>query len=257
MGRLDHITLIAFDFFGTLARNDVNEWRQTLAAIAERQELPIGGREFWDEFSKHEVQFRMTRTNMTDPEASPPFRTYWEAWRKAFVSTFDAIGLKGDPDAAATYSVDMLADQDPFPEAHAAVDALGRLRELAVLSNADDRFLHGSIAHNGWGFSRVESSESLRAYKPDPRIFARFSERVSVPAESILYVGDSPYDDAHGAKLAGMTTVLVHRDQDTPGRTPPPPPAAAFGGGFRSDAGGLLAPDYAVESLSEIPALFA
>lgn len=245
MGRFDHIALVAFDFFGTLARNDVDEWRRTLAGIAERQGLPVSGDALWDEFSKHEQQFRKTRTNMADPESGPPFRTYWEAWREAFATTFNILGLRGDPDAAATYSIDMLADQDAFPDAGAMLEAVGRLRETAVLSNADDRFLHGSIAHNGWRFGCVESSESLRAYKPDPRIFTRFTERAGVPADRILYVGDSPYDDAHGAKLAGMTTILVRRDQNTPGRTPPP------------DAGGaLLAPDYAVESLSEIPGLF-
>ena len=61
--------------------------------------------------------------------------------------------------------------------------------------------------------------------------------------EAVLYVGDSPYDDAHGAKLAGMRTVLVQRDQNTPGRTPPP------------DGGELLAPDYVVGALTEIPGL--
>ena len=259
MARLDSIALVAFDFFGTLARNDVAEWRRTLAGIAERQGLPVSGSALWDEFSKHERQFRMTRTNMADPAASPPFRTYWEAWRQAFVAAFEVMGLRGAPDAAATYSIEMLADQPAFPDAHAMLDAVGALRAVAVLSNADDRFLHGSLAHNGWPLDRfacVESSESLRAYKPDPRIFARFVERAGVPPERILYVGDSPYDDAHGAGLAGMTTVLVHRDQDTPGRTPLPR-EAAFGGSFRSDAEGLLAPDYSVESLSEIPELFA
>ncbi len=246
MGRFDHIALVAFDFFGTLVRNDVNEWKQTLGGVAERQRLAVSGSELWDEFSKHERQFRMTRTNMADPEASPPFRTYWEAWRDAFAAAFEVLGLQGDAGDAAAYSIDMLADQDAFPDAHAMLAAVGGLRETAVLSNADDRFLHGSIAHNGWSFGIVESSESLRAYKPDPRLFARFVERTGTSAKRILYVGDSPYDDAHGAKLAGMTTILVQRDQNTPGRTPPPSDSA-------SD---LLPPDYVVDSLAEIPALF-
>ncbi len=248
MGRLDHIDLVAFDFFGTLVRNDASEWRQTLAQIAERQQLPLSGGELWDEFSKHEVQFRMRRTRMADPESSPPFRTYREAWSEAFEAAFEVLGLRANASEAASYSVEMLADQDAFSDAHAMLEAVGYMRETAVLSNADDRFLHGSIAHNGWRFSCIESSESLRAYKPDPRIFARFAARAGTPAERILYIGDSPYDDAHGAKLAGMTTVLVHRAQDTPGRTPPPINVAS---------GGLLTPDYTVESLAEIPALFA
>ena len=137
-----------------------------------------------------------------------------------------------------------LAARDAFPETNDALDALGRTRTLAVLSNADDRFLYGTIAHNGWDcFSYVLSSEEACAYKPDPRIFARLVDEMGVPPEAVLYVGDSPYDDAHGAKLAGMHTVLVQRTQDTPGRTPPP------------ENGALLPPDHIVSDLSEIPAL--
>ena len=249
MARLDSVDLVAFDFFGTLVRNDVNEWRRTVALIAEQQRLPVSGNDLYAEFSVNEVEFRKTRTNMADPAASPPFRSYREAWGEAFAAAFDSLGLRGDADAAAAFSVERLADQPAFPDAHAMLDAVGALRAVAVLSNADDRFLHGSLAHNGWPLDRfacVESSESLRAYKPDPRIFARFVERAGVPPERILYVGDSPYDDAHGAGLAGMTTALVQRDQNTPGRTPPPDAASTA----------LLEPDYAVESLAELAALF-
>ena len=56
----------------------------------------------------------------------------------------------------------------------------------------------------------------------------------------MLYVGDSPYDDVHGAKLAGMQAVLLRRDQRTPGRTPPP------------EATELLAADHEIDSLAAL-----
>ena len=244
MGKLTDIRLIAFDCFGTLVRNDASEWQQTLSDIADKQGLNVDRHEFWKQWSIQEVHFRKTRTNMGDPPSSPAFKTYWEAWRTAFVDTFEIMRLDGDPESAATYSVDALCDQEAFPEAHSAVAALATRSDLAVLSNADDRFLRGTLAYNDWSFKLVESSESLRAYKPDPRIFSRFLEQAVVEPASVLYVGDSPYDDAHGAKLAGMPTVLIQRDQNTPGRTPPP------------DTGKLLQPDFTVESLSELLELF-
>lgn len=245
MAGLSGIALVAFDMFGTLVRNEAREWRRTLAEIAERQRLPVDAGAFWAEWAGRETNFRKGRTNMDAPDASPPFRTYWQAWRDAFAETFAAMGLDGDAEDAASRSVDALSAKDAFPEAHAALEELGELRRLAVLSNADDRFLHGAIAHNGWRFPCVVSSESARAYKPDPRIFARFLDEAGLGAESVLYVGDSPYDDVHGAKLAGMTAVLVQRDQETPGRTPPP------------DAAALIEPDYTAGSLSEIAGLLA
>ena len=244
MADLRHIEVVAFDMFSTLVKNDTTEWQMAHKAIVEQQRLPVDPYTFWAEWSTREVQFRKMRTNMADPDASPPFKTYWEAWRDAFIGTFEAMGLTGDPDDAASHCVTALAAKSAFPETNDALDALRRTRTLAVLSNADDRFLHGTIAHNGWDcFARVMSSEDARAYKPDPRIFTRFLLEMDVAPEAVLYVGDAPYDDAHGAKLAGMQTVLVQRTQDTPGRTPPP------------ENGALLPPDHVVSDLSEIPAL--
>ena len=244
MAALRHIEIVAFDMFSTLVKNDTAEWQMAHKAIVDGQRLPVDPLAFWAEWSTRDVQFRKTRTNMADPEASPPFKTYWEAWRDAFIETFDAMGLTGDAEQAASDSVTALAAREAFPETNDALHALGRKRTLAVLSNADDRFLHGTIAHNGWDcFAHVLSSEGARAYKPDPRIFARFLRDMDVAPEAVLYVGDAPYDDAHGAKLAGMHAVLVQRTQDTPGRTPPP------------ENGVLLPPDHVVSDLSEIPAL--
>ena len=244
MTGLRYIEVVAFDMFSTLVKNDTEEWQMAHKAIVDGQRLPVDALAFWAEWAKRDVQFRKARTNMADPEASPPFQTYWEAWRDAFTGTFEAMGLTGDAEQAASDSVTALAARDAYPETNGALEALGRTRTLAVLSNADNRFLHGTIAHNGWDcFARVMSSEDAQAYKPDPRIFTRFLREMNVAPEAVLYVGDAPYDDAHGAKLAGMHTVLVQRTQDTPGRTPPP------------ENGALLPPDHIVSDLSEIPAL--
>lgn len=243
MSALANIELVAFDMFGTLARNGTDDWRPTMAEVVHEQEMPVDPDAFWETWSRHEVGFRKTRTDMANPGASPPFRSYWEAWRDAFTETFAEMGVAGDAEAAASRCVDALAARDAFPEAQAALDEIGAMRQIAVLSNADDRFLHGTIAHNGWRFPLVVSSEGARCYKPDPRIFARFLQEAGVKPGAALYVGDSPYDDAHGAKLAGMRAALVNRAQTTPGRTPPP------------DGAALLPPDCVVQALTEIPAL--
>ena len=236
----DGIALIAFDFFGTLVRNEIDEWVVTLGGIAQEQGLGIDGPAFHAEWSKHEVEFRKRRTNMENPPASPPFMTYWEAWRDAFRDTLDKLGLVGDADAAATRCVDDLGRREAFPDAGPALPELAGRVPLAVMSNADDRFLLGAIAHNEWTFEAVVSSEQAKAYKPDPRAFAALCNATGTDAGRVLYVGDSAYDDAHGAKLAGMQTVLIQRDQRTPGRTPPP------------EAVRLHPPDHEVHSLIEL-----
>ena len=237
-------SLVAFDFFGTLVRNEVDEWVVTLTAITETQGLDIPGPELHAQWSKREQNFRKTRTNMEDPASSAPFRTYWQAWRDAFAETFEALDLAGDPDAAATRCTDDHCRRMAFADTDEALDALRGRIPMAVMSNADDRFLIGSMEFNGWRFDPVISSEAAKAYKPDPRAFDALCKAAGVAPQDVLYVGDSAYDDAHGAKLVGMRTVLIRRDQNTPGRTPPP------------DAAKLLAPDYEINALTELPALF-
>lgn len=236
-------TLIAFDCFGTIVRNEESEWTATLTAIAETQGLDIPGPELRKQWSLREQNFRKTRTNMADPSNSMPFRTYWEAWRDAFAETFAALNLPGDPEAAATRCVEDHRSRKAFDDTNAALDALKGRIPLAIMSNADDRFLFGTLEFNGWSFDPVISSEAAKAYKPDPRAFDALCKAAGVEPHQVLYVGDSAYDDAHGAKLVGMQTVLIRRDQNTPGRTPPP------------DAAKLIEPDHEINLLTELPAL--
>jgi 2-haloacid dehalogenase len=235
--------LIAFDCFGTLVTNENDEWVATFDSICQDQGFGVDGLALHREWGTREVNFRKTRTNMASPPDSPPFRTYFEAWRDAFRDTFTAMGLEGDADVAAGRCIDAISHREAFPEVSAAIATLNAQVPLAVMSNADDRFLYGTLDHNGWAFDPVISSEAVKAYKPDPRAFQAICTAADVSPEDVLYVGDSPYDDTHGAKLVGMRTVLINRDQRTPGRTPPPILAK------------LHDPDFLITEMTELPAI--
>lgn len=94
------------------------------------------------------------------------------------------------------------------------LDSITRLRELklkiALVSNA------GLDEIEGWPdsplaplFDAVLFSCHEKVAKPDPRIYARATERVSVAADSCLFVGDGGSDEHTGAAKAGMSTVLI------------------------------------------------
>ena len=214
--------LVAFDMYGTLVENGVNLWMVTFEEIIQEQGLPISANDLWGEWRSREVSFRQTRTVMHDPLLSPPFRTYYEAWRDAFAGTFRDVGLQGDAEDAARRCTRDQGTRPAFEDATVALPKLGERWPLGLLSNADHGYLLGLIERNRWSFGTVVSSESAQAYKPDPRIFEGFCREAGVAPEEVLYVGDAPYDDVHGAKAAGMTVALLTREQDTPGRTPEP-----------------------------------
>lgn len=87
--------------------------------------------------------------------------------------------------------------------------ALGRAKvPVAVLSNSEGR-LAELVDELGWGayFVVVADSGRLGIEKPDPAIFAWTAERLGVPVESMIHVGDSWAADVEGALRAGMKAV--------------------------------------------------
>ena len=86
MGANSAIELIVFDMFGTLVRNDEKQWVVTMGAISQEQSLGIEASELRRAWSTYERNFRKTRSPLSGP--APAFRSYWEAWRDAFVDTF-------------------------------------------------------------------------------------------------------------------------------------------------------------------------
>jgi REG-2-like HAD superfamily hydrolase len=93
---------------------------------------------------------------------------------------------------------------------------LERLRRegvrMAVISNWDfslHKVLRMYDLHDR--FETVVASLEEGVEKPDPRLFHLTLERLGVPPERALHVGDNPVDDYEGARSAGMRAVLLNR----------------------------------------------
>ena len=170
---------------------------------------------------------------MECPEESPPFKTYQTAWGEAFVDAFDSLGIKGDPDHAAQLSVDGMGDREPYEDTLSFLEYVRRRWKRALLTNADDAFIQPLIQRHSLFFDAVVTSEMACAYKPDPRVFHRVLQETGVLPEEALYVGDTLFDDVHGAKLVGMPVAWINRNEADRDPT-------------------LLAPDYEVTELREL-----
>jgi putative hydrolase of the HAD superfamily len=96
------------------------------------------------------------------------------------------------------------------------VPALASLRalgcSLGVVSNFDSRVLRilEGLALAPW-FASVTLSSQVGVTKPDPAIFARALARHQAEPGEALHVGDSPVEDAEGARAAGLRAVLIDR----------------------------------------------
>ena len=148
----------------------------------------------------------------------------WEIWRRQYALALDEHGLDADPRDAADHLRSVLSRLDAYPDARTTVERLaGRRLLVGLLSNADEDFLQRCISRARLRFSVIQSSESLRVYKPHQAAFRGLCERFRCNPREVLYVGDSPATDVAGAANAGLRTAWVRRDDsEYPADQPPP-----------------------------------
>ena len=86
---------VILDVYNTLFRNDTSCWIDTFRGICSSQGLPIAPDDLYSQWKTIEVRFRQTRTNMENPELSPPFSTYQSAWRAGVCRHLRHAGHEG------------------------------------------------------------------------------------------------------------------------------------------------------------------
>lgn len=100
-----------------------------------------------------------------------------------------------------------------FPDSLGCLAALRDHYALGLVSDAQRVFLAPEIAMLGlppcFGATVVSSDFGYR--KPDARLFAVALDRLGVPADRAVYVGDNQLRDVGGAHAAGMAAVLLRR----------------------------------------------
>jgi putative hydrolase of the HAD superfamily len=122
---------------------------------------------------------------------------------KAFDTFFEEVYLYfAKPDAWGVY-----------PEVQEVLEALrDRGIDLVALSNWDQR-LHGVLDGHGLGewLSQRFISAELGWEKPDPAIYRHVADRLSLPPDAILSVGDDARNDVEGPRKAGWKAVQIER----------------------------------------------
>ena len=231
---MSKITTVVFDVYETLAYNNTGLWIQTFREICLTQGLIVDSVVLYRDWKELELGFRRDRLNLEEPEKSPPFKSYEEAWRDCFVGVFDKLHIRGDAAAAAKKTIVDMGLRDAYPDALEAIPVIQARWMTGILSNADDGYLHPLLDRIGWKFPVALSSEGVAAYKPLPAAFERVLADLGVSAEEALFVGDTLYDDIQGAKGVGMRSAWINRD------------------GAPHDPE-MPEPDYEIRSLTELP----
>lgn len=176
-----------------------------MAEICADQRLDADATEVWRRF------LRAAYLQRAETHDEPVYHKYQEAWANQFERVFKLLRLPGDPNAASLHLKTCLAAAPAFDDALSAIRALEAHYPIAVLSNADNDFLHDCLDRNGLKFDIVVSSEDAGSIKPHPDIFRFLARKMKVPIGRILYVGDNPIPDVLGPGRAGMKVAWVNR----------------------------------------------
>jgi 2-haloacid dehalogenase len=146
-----------------------------------------------------------------------------------------ALGLPLD-DATRGRLMQAYLRLETYPE---VIETLKRLtgRKLAILSNGSPAMLDPVVANAGLEgiLDAVLSVDTLRIFKPDPRVYAMAVDRLGVPTGSIGFVSSNCWD-AIGAKAFGFRVFWCNR------------------AGAPLDELDVV-PDHEMRSLAELPAL--
>jgi 2-haloacid dehalogenase len=98
----------------------------------------------------------------------------------------------------------------PFPDSADALRALAARHLVVALSNADLAELADTSAAGGLAWHAVLSAELVRAFKPDPAVYAFALDRLHLdPADSVM-VAAHPWD-LRAAAGHGLRTAYVAR----------------------------------------------
>ena len=104
-----------------------------------------------------------------------------------------------------------------YPSVPEVLDVLRGRYPLAVVTDAQSANARGELHKVGLlaYFDPVVVSGDHGYRKPDRRLFQFALDGMNVAAGNALYVGNDMYRDIHGAREAGMQTVMFDSDQGT------------------------------------------
>ena len=240
------IKAVVFDAYGTLY--DI----QSVAAITE-QTFPGYGELITQVWRIKQLEYTWLRSLMRR------YQDFSVITRDSLAYTLRVLGLQYDG-AAFERIVDKYLHLDLYPDAAAALATM-RDRKLAILSNGSTGMLNTLVANSGLDrvLDATISIDAKKIFKPAPEAYALIESVLGVPPAQVLFVSSNPWD-ACGAKAFGLNVAWIERV--TPqamalacARSDVVAPLTMFKA-IRTQMDELgLAPDYRIQTLSELPGL--
>ena len=216
----DSVRAVAFDCYGTLLQLEERDFAALIhEMLVEHGVEHATGDEVWEAWldasrALAESEGLVRDGTVDGPE--PTFRPFSETWPQHFARAFERRSIDAIPPQRAFQRLwDHMSRVPAYPEVAEVFAGLrARGYRVAIASNADDGHLRPALAAAEIEAELILSSEEAASYKPRRPFFRQLCERLALPPEQILYVGDSPYADVNGANHSGLPVYHVRRYPD-------------------------------------------
>ncbi len=191
------IKALVFDAYGTLF--DVHSVIATC-----NQHFPEQGPALSKAWRAKQLEYTWLRSLMGR------YEDFWQVTEAALVFACKTLNLPCPP-ATRAELMEAYLHLDPYPEVLPSLKALSNY-PLAILSNGSPRMLQAAVESAGLRgiFSHVLSVDTVKIYKPSPRVYELASQQMGVAASAIGFVSSNSWD-VIGAKAAGLWTCWVNR----------------------------------------------
>ena len=209
----DDFKVLTFDCYGTLIDWETGIW-EALSPVFTNHNVPIEREAALQRYAGLEAELERG-----------PYLEYKQILRRVLEGLGQQLGFTPTATELAHFS-ESVRDWPAFADSPAALQALQRKYQLAILSNIDDDLFAYSAQRLQVNFDFVITAQQARSYKPSLNNFQLAFQRVGQPPARILHVAQSLFHDHVPAKSLGLHTVWVNRRHDRPGFGATPPAAA-------------------------------
>jgi 2-haloacid dehalogenase len=138
------------------------------------------------------------------------YADFWAVTDEALRFALKRFGIRVTPDQHAAL-LEAYLHLSAYPEIPGTLAALAP-RPCLILSNGSPRMLEAAVASSGLAgqFTHLLSADLVKAYKPDPRVYALAFNALGLPKEAIVFVSSNSFD-VMGAKAYGFQVAWVNR----------------------------------------------
>ncbi len=158
---------------------------------------------------------KITRKLFNWPEIRP-FIKVREIHKNRLRQIYRHFGVIRDLESDLNYLWESLSGCKMYPETPDVLEKLSKRAKLALLTNADsDDPLIEIVRASGVKFEAIVTSDQVKCYKPDGKIFEVVLKKMGLKPNEVIMVGDSLIADIAGAKNSGIRSVWVNRTGKT------------------------------------------